>query len=198
MTATYFTADLHFGHANIIGYCDRPFSSVDHMNEMLVANWNDTVKPRDIVYVLGDICMGRVRETLEYVDRLNGRKVLIPGNHDRCHPMHKDASKWERIYMDHGLALGSTEGFMHHMGIDFFYCHFPPVGDSRHQDRYIEQRPTVERGTWVLHGHVHEKWLRNGTNINVGVDVWDYRPVNFDWLVAVVREALNQPTVHSE
>ena len=81
---TYFTADQHFGHDNIIRYCDRPYHSVGEMNAALVANWNALVGPADTVHVLGDVAMGRREESLPLVGSLAGRKILYPGNHDRC------------------------------------------------------------------------------------------------------------------
>ncbi len=79
----YFTADLHFGHGNILGYCSRPFADVEGMNAALVERWNDVVGPGDEVVVLGAFAMGRIAETLPLARRLNGRKVLLAGNHDR-------------------------------------------------------------------------------------------------------------------
>lgn len=54
----FFTSDTHFGHVNIILYCNRPFASVLEMNEQVIARWNDRVGPRDTVYHLGDFAMG--------------------------------------------------------------------------------------------------------------------------------------------
>jgi calcineurin-like phosphoesterase family protein len=51
----YFTADLHLGHANIINHCDRPFSSVEEMDEHLINAWNSRVRPNDTVYIIGDL-----------------------------------------------------------------------------------------------------------------------------------------------
>jgi calcineurin-like phosphoesterase family protein len=82
--AIFFTSDLHFGHANIIQYCNRPFNSVEHMNGVLMSNWNSVVTEDDKVIVLGDFAMGKISETLPVAERLNGMKFLVPGNHDRC------------------------------------------------------------------------------------------------------------------
>ena len=65
----WFSADLHFGHANIIRYCDRPFADVDEMNWRLVRRWNATVAPTDEVWVLGDVAMGRLDDSLPWCDR---------------------------------------------------------------------------------------------------------------------------------
>src|SRR5581483_5246031 len=80
--AELFTSDTHFGHKNVIRYDERPFRDMDHMREMLIKNWNDTVTPSDTVYHLGDVAFLGTTATREIVNRLNGRKILIRGNHD--------------------------------------------------------------------------------------------------------------------
>jgi calcineurin-like phosphoesterase family protein len=87
--AGYFTADLHLGHRNIIDYSSRPFRDAGHMNDALVERWYGTVAPKDDVIVLGDFAMGRIDEALPIAGLLNGRKVLLAGNHDRCWHGHK-------------------------------------------------------------------------------------------------------------
>src|ERR1700722_9886157 len=79
----FFTSDLHLGHQNIIGFCDRPYNTVHEMNEDLVARFNSRVHPQDEVWILGDLCMGKLDLSLEFVQRMNGIKYLVPGNHDR-------------------------------------------------------------------------------------------------------------------
>ena len=85
----YFTADLHLGHGKIIEYSDDPSADAAHMGVELVERWNATVEPTDEVIVLGDLRYGRIAETLPAVAELNGRKVLLAGNHDRCWHGHK-------------------------------------------------------------------------------------------------------------
>lgn len=82
---TFLISDTHFGHRNIITFQNdgkplRPFSSVEEMDETMVKNWNGVVKPKDTVYHLGDVVINR--KALSTLDRLNGRKILIKGNHD--------------------------------------------------------------------------------------------------------------------
>ena len=78
----FFTGDHHFGHANIIKYCNRPFNSVEEMDEMLIDEWNYVVNPDDIVYHLGDIAFS-MNELDKIIRRLNGTIYIIPGNHIR-------------------------------------------------------------------------------------------------------------------
>ncbi len=174
----YFTADQHFGHLNIIEYCGRPFHSVGEMNAILVANWNAVVGQDDTVHVLGDVVMGRREESMPLINRLAGHKILYPGNHDRCWYGHGDrALQLEQQYLDAGFAevrqgpLTVTVG-----NREVMVCHLPYYGDSDDTERYSRFRP-ADKGMWLLHGHVHEKWRQQGHMINVGVDVWDFTPV---------------------
>jgi calcineurin-like phosphoesterase family protein len=99
---TFFTADHHFGHARIIELCDRPFSSIEEMNETLIDKWNAVVKPGDTVWHLGDVAMGPITQSLSLISRLNGHKYLVPGNHDRCSPAYAGTGvkrvQWIRRY----------------------------------------------------------------------------------------------------
>lgn len=173
---TWFTADLHFGHQRIIELCNRPFDSVGEMNEALVHNWNKVIEDGDSVYIVGDLCMGQFAESIKYVHRLKGRKILVPGNHDRVHPVypckpHKRA-EFRKMYEDAGLVIAPLMIAFASLRI----CHFPYEGDSHGEDRYVDQRPTDD-GALLIHGHVHDQWRERGRQYNVGVDVHDYSPV---------------------
>ena len=65
-------------------------------------------------------------------------------------------------------------------------CHFPYRGDSQRRDRYVEHRP-IDRGDWLLHGHVHDRWAQNGRMVNVGVDATGFRPINIETIVRIIR-----------
>jgi calcineurin-like phosphoesterase family protein len=125
--------------------------------------------------------MGRITETLPLVASLHGHKVLVAGNHDRCwHGHPKRVEEWTERYLDAGFAevrQGVVPLEVH--GIPVLACHFPYRGDSHDHDRFLGHRP-VDHGGWLLHGHVHEKWQVHERMINVGVDVWDFRPVAED------------------
>lgn len=215
---TYFTSDLHFGHTNILKWRkdehgDPLFGSLDEMHDTLITNWNDTVGPDDIVYVLGDICMGQRDQTLPLVSELNGMKVLFPGNHDHIHAMHITgkglpwASKWLDAYAKVVLfapecRVESIKG-LGTVGL----CHFPFDGDHTDEQRYDEWRPVhlldpnnsgVGAGgvNVLLHGHVHGLWKRRDFHsqahtctpqINVGVDVWNYAPVSVEQIQEVLQ-----------
>ena len=78
----YITADQHFGHANIIKLCSRPFSDVQEMDEALIVNWNRCVTNVDTIYIIGDLFFMNSVSAEEYLKRLKGRKHLILGNHN--------------------------------------------------------------------------------------------------------------------
>lgn len=185
--ATWFTSDLHLGHANIIRYCDRPFASVPEMDRALVDRWNQVVAPDDVVWVLGDVALGPIAESLPLVGDLAGHVILVSGNHDRCWPGHgRRAEGWTRRYLDAGFAE------VHHgvvatevAGTPVRLCHFPPEGDSHDEDRFDAFRP-VDDGGWLLHGHVHTRWAQRGRMVNVGVDTAGYRPVAEATIAALV------------
>ena len=80
----YFTSDLHLGHPAIIHMRNRPFTDVEDMNQKLINNYNSLVKKNDTVYILGDICHRlKVEEANELISKLNGKKILVSGNHDK-------------------------------------------------------------------------------------------------------------------
>jgi calcineurin-like phosphoesterase family protein len=80
----YFTADTHFFHSNIINLCSRPFNNLENMHKKLIQNWNSCVTNRDEIYILGDfIFKGSGLEANQLLKKLNGRKYLIKGNHDK-------------------------------------------------------------------------------------------------------------------
>lgn len=80
----FFTSDLHLGHENVIHFENRPFRNAAEMNQILIANYNAVVQPTDTVYLLGDLSFHiPVEEANELISRLNGKKHLILGNHDK-------------------------------------------------------------------------------------------------------------------
>lgn len=185
MSEIWFTSDWHLGHVNVIGYSGRPFGDVDEMNDALVERHNDLVADDDIVYVLGDVAMGKRAESLQHVQRFRGRLQLIAGNHDHCWGPLAKPGKEERharmvaMYLDAGFDTINDAGQLTVSGRHVLLSHFPYAGDSQDEDRYLDARP-ADRGAWLVHGHVHEAWRQRGRQINAGVDAWNYRPVHVD------------------
>jgi calcineurin-like phosphoesterase family protein len=160
------------------------------MHRDLIRRWNATVGPDDEVWVLGDVAKDRLDWGLSLVGALHGHKVLVAGNHDRCHPLHgAAATRWLPRYLAAGFRTITPQQTSLAIGdrhVDL--CHFPPAGDVLPSDRHVTYRPP-DTGGWLLHGHVHEEWQRRGRWINVGIDVWDLRPVPEDELVDLMARA---------
>jgi len=200
----YFSSDPHFWHAKVIEYCNRPYSTVEEMNEDMVKKWNEIVKPEDTVYCLGDFSMA-FRSVEIYSFRLNGNRFLVPGNHDFLHSYHKrsknkeNQEKWIQKYKDYMWNVLPEQFVLDIPGVGTFnLCHHPYAGpyelESGH-DKYEKWRPKDD-GRILLCGHVHNSWKHkfspNGTlMINVGVDVWDFAPVSLDRLAAYIKEVHN-------
>lgn len=185
---TWYTADNHFGHANIIALCDRPFRDVDEMNGAMIERWNAVVAPTDDVWVLGDFSL--TPKVLWPVRRLNGRKTLVAGNHDACWQRHRRYRKAVDLYREAGFAGVVASGIVnvHRLpgGIVVRMAHLPYHGDSQAEDRYADWRP-ADDGLPLLCGHVHDKWKTREKMINVGVDVRDFTPVSEHEIVDEVR-----------
>jgi calcineurin-like phosphoesterase family protein len=190
MSNTWLTSDTHFGHENIIKFSGRPFDNVKEMNEALVDYWNDTVSPEDTVIHLGDVAMGHFLDSWEYVKKLNGHLHLIMGNHDRIARYYGMSEKYESKFMPlYATRFETMQYQMKYMGFDL--CHLPYYGDHVGEERFADRRPT-DNGRWLIHGHVHEEWLVKDKMINVGVDVWDFKPAHIDTIMDMVgaKEAI--------
>lgn len=187
----FYTADLHLGHANIIEYTGRPFADVDEMNYTLIDNWNSVVGRNDEVIVLGDMVLGKLSETLPLVGLLNGRKVLLAGNHDRCWVGGTGKRKASPAAIQRYLDAGFDEIWQGVVFLrvcnkhDVLACHFPYIGDSHDRDRFDEYRPK-DTGLYLLHGHVHTAWQVRDRMINVGTDMWQFCPVAEEQLAEII------------
>jgi calcineurin-like phosphoesterase family protein len=175
MPDTWFISDTHFGHANIIGYCRRPFSSAEEMDEAMIANWNRRVRPGDTVYHLGDFAWWRQREATSVAafNRLSGSKCLVLGNHDDAKAMAKLG--WQWVKPVHELRLGRRQSiWLSH------YAH--------------RVWPKSHHGAWHLYGHSHGRLPPYGLSCDVGVDCWDYAPVHME----EIGEAMRRQTLPAE
>jgi calcineurin-like phosphoesterase family protein len=160
MSNVFLISDTHFGHTNIIKYCDRPFASADDMDEALVENWNATVGPYDKVYHLGDVAMSHKK--LPILERLNGTKILIKGNHDIF------ALKYYTPYFKDIRATHELGGLI--------LSHIPlHESESR-------------RFSGNVHGHLHEKTLKQLWYRNVSVEQINYTPISLDQVLQDYRD----------
>jgi calcineurin-like phosphoesterase family protein len=188
---TWFTSDTHFGHKNIIEYCQRgmkqfgrTFTDVEEMFQVLVGAWNSKVLPHDEVYHLGDFAMGPSTEWPRYASALNGRKHLIFGNHDCDESKYRKTGVWTprpKIY-ECGFLSIQEELYINYRGVRIWMAHFP-YGETDSKRGY--SRPKAKQ-QWdvALNGHVHDAWLVNKSgSVNVGVDVWGLFPQTFEDII---------------
>lgn len=168
----YFTSDPHFHHSRVIEYSNRPFSSVEEMNEILIENYNSIVGPQDTCYILGDVAFCKQDEARKIVSRLKGHKILVSGNHDY-------RIRWHQ--------LGVFQRVVNYLEIkeqkeSMILFHYPMLVWNRHH-----------YGSWHLHGHSHGSLINRAPEyykrkvLDVGVDVHNYMPISFDQ----VREIMN-------
>lgn len=156
------TSDHHFGHKNIIKYCNRPFQTVEEMRDEMVERWNSVVSDGDVVFHLGDVSLGRIDYVSDTLKSLKGHKVLIYGNHDQ--KSLRESNIWDIRMPDYQLEYsGFTVNMRHH---------------PWEQDRELDKN-----NIW-LHGHSHGALgtFHDG-QIDVGVDSWNYTPVDMDVIV---------------
>ncbi|MAE86668.1 MAG: hypothetical protein CMB80_28295 [Flammeovirgaceae bacterium] len=160
----YFTSDLHFGHRNIIRYCNRPFNTVSEMNLGIIENWNNVVTDKDRVFVVGDVALCGTEEAKEYITQLNGHKICIKGNHD------------------------GHEKHMLKMGFDEFHYSFDyemPDGRVALLNHYPVPRELFKNYDILIHGHIHHGPRVRGERLNVSCEIWDFAPVSVDRLCSL-------------
>lgn len=170
----YFISDTHFGHENIIRYCDRPFGSVDDMNAAMIQRWNAVVCTMDRVYHLGDFALGPKSLWRSYREALNGQIVFVLGNHDTPY------ARWAREVLAPGDS--ATEQTLIHgtKWGDIHLAHAPLGWREERHGEVVTRAGDETLADLYLCGHVHGLWrekIINGKRcINVGVDVWDFTP----------------------
>lgn len=160
----WFISDTHFGHQNIIRYCNRPYHTYLDMDQALIENWNSVVKKGDYVYHLGDFFMEgpQTEQDKSYRDyilsSLNGRITLILGNHD-------DVKYLMKTGRFHDIVLWKPW----HNG-ELLFSHIP-----LHQD-------SIHKGRINVHGHTHNLGSPKGPYKSVCVELTNYTPINLEQL----------------
>ena len=168
----YYTSDTHFGHTNIIRFANRPYKSVEEMDEDIIAKWNSKVKHGDLVYHLGDFAW---TDHKKYKDRLNGQIILLWGNHDK------------------GLNRASYFSEI---------CHYREVKDNKQKlvlfHYPIWSWNGMHGGSIHLHGHVHANPVPSseqedigsatvGRRININLEFWGYEPKTIEEIMERYR-----------
>lgn len=147
----YITADLHFWHKNTLVYYPekRPFKNIEEMNESLISEWNENVSDGDTIYFLGDFSFKGFQATEEMLKRLNGKKIMIIGNHDK---------KLRHLYEKYFDEVHDYLEFDYN-GTKLCMMHFP-----------LACWNCAARGSVMLHGHTHGVYKGVGRILDVGYD----------------------------
>lgn len=153
----HFTADNHFGHANILRLCDRPYGSIEEHDRDLIDRWNSVVGKGDIVWHLGDFSYRGGGKLAKRVFReLNGSKHLIVGNHDNAAV--RDLG-WSSVRDYADIVVEGQRIIAFHYGMRVW--------------------PSMRHGAVQLYAHSHGRLPGNRQSLDVGVDCWDFRPVTW-------------------
>jgi calcineurin-like phosphoesterase family protein len=152
----YLTGCTHFGHHNIIRLANRPFGSVEEMDEILIENWNKTVKPEDTVVHHGDFSYKGGKRPEDYLSKLNGTIIRIRGNHDQ--------KNWG--YSDYEFVYKNVKVVCYHYPIEEWNGYF--------------------RGAIHTHCHTHKPVLKSAERrFNVTVEACEYKPISIDELMGI-------------
>lgn len=159
----WFTADTHFNHKNIIKYCNRPYKTVEEMNEDIIKNWADNIKDEDLVYHLGDFGFGNLSNIL---DKLTGKIYLVKGSHDKNTFQYK-----------HKFAAISPLMEINVEKTSIILCHYAMrVWSKSHYN------------SWHLYGHSHGMLAPTGKSWDVGVDNNGFKPVSFEQIKEIMSK----------
>lgn len=164
----FFSADWHQWHKNILKYCQRPFQTIEEMNEYLIQEHNKIVRPNDFVYYLGDLVFKNA-DINKLMNRLNGHWFLIRGNHDNNIGNNDKNFGWVKDRYE--LRVGNRY---------FVLDHYPLLS----WDKQFH-------GSIQLHGHTHQKTQLTQPGkrqVHVGVDAWDFKPVHIDQIMDLVKD----------
>lgn len=163
-----FTADEHYLHKNIIKYCNRPFKSVEEMNEVLISNHNSKVKNGDLVIHDGDFCLGSREQAQDIIRRLNGKHVFLIGDHDKWLGKRK---QWDIQF----YQIGQNQLIVCH------YC--------------LRTWPRSHYNSWHLFAHSHGRLEPIGKSWDIGVDNNDFYPLSENEIVEIMKARPDNPNI---
>lgn len=154
-------SDIHWGHPKIIDICSRPISIEEH-DEWLLDRINSKIGKKDEVYILGDVSMINKIDTEKLLDRMNGIKTLILGNHDNNI---KNSTRFKEITQIKDFTFNSPS----YPNIHIVMCHYPIASWNR-----------KVHGAFHLYGHTHGRFQNTGLSFDIGVDANNYYPLNLE------------------
>ena len=163
----WFTADTHFGHEHIIGYCRRPFESIEGMGAELIRRWNSKVQPEDTVYHLGDFAFAKYADVRALKNSLNGNIVFLKGNHDK-------KGHIKSMILD----INKHSVFLTHRPEDATPLMLSLCGHVHERWKHCFNNICFNKKGCAPSMPI----------INVGVDAWDFYPVSFEQIKNYIRE----------
>ncbi len=175
---TFWTADHHLNHFNIIEYCNRPFKDLQEMHTCFITNWNKVVQTKDLVYHLGDFAFGGKGIIKCFVKKLNGRIIMLKGNHDHC-LKNNNMGLFEKFYKRKQQPV-----IIRNKRTEFM------IAMSHFKQASFEMNTKVDLR---LHGHSHG--CGNGYNdtFDVGVDNCpNFAPVTLEQILTLMKERSKQ------
>ena len=185
----FFTSDLHFGHEWLIQFNNRPFASVEEMDQTLIARWNQVVPADGIVFVLGDIGVTSHARIIDIFKQLQGDKILIRGNHDMEYYTQETL---QSIFTEiHDLLYLRVRDFKQSIYYYLMLCHYPMIDWK-----------SSYRGVWQLFGHIHTRQLEEFNTVkthlfaeqyDVGVDNNQFQPLSFPQLRTIIEAQQQDP-----
>lgn len=172
----FFSSDFHLDHKNVIKYDNRPFADIIDMNDEIITNHNQIVKPNDNFYFLGDFCFSN--RTEHFLRQLNGNLFFIKGNHDKHDTI--------KLYQKYGtylgeqkrIKIGEQEIILNHYAMR--------VWDKSHH------------GAWHLYGHSHGSLPDNPNSLSfdIGCMNFDYKPLEFEQIKQIMSKKTFKPIDH--
>jgi calcineurin-like phosphoesterase family protein len=205
----FFFSDPHFNHESAIRFSNRPFRDLDHQREEIRKRWNNKVSPGDIVYVLGDVFfkIESPEKEKEYLDSLNGKKILIKGNHDTNYSLMRRCG-FDEVYEEVKIKIGKS--------MIIRMCHYP-YRMSLYKFIYYNLRHSIVKflglriKSWgirlkdymrrpvrpllkeeyLAHGHTHSKLKRTKDMINCCVEARGYAPAHLNELIKDINDYKN-------
>lgn len=184
-TQIYLTSDLHFNHNKEFLYKPRGFNSPEEHDEGIIKNWNETIRDKDTVFILGDIGMTANHEYLAYcVNRLAGRIIWIRGNHD--------TDKKVEYIKEHcpNVMLVSYAEMLQYRKHSFFLSHYPTAVGN-----YDDEEKHNKFYSLCGHSHTKNKWQDFNTmkSYHVELDAHNNHPVNIETIIYDIRSYNNEP-----
>lgn len=159
----WFTSDQHYNHKNVIRFCNRPFSSVEEMDDIMIQNHNSVVKPNDVVINAGDFTLLKNKEKIykDYINKLNGNQIFLKGSHDYWLPWNKSQQIWEKKFEQCYVVV----------------CHYAMRTWAR-----------SHYNSFHLYGHSHGKLEPIGKSWDIGVDNNGFFPVSLDQIISIMEK----------